>query len=54
MKKNKFSQEQIVGFLQPGKPMQNGHIESMNGRIRDECLNREEFRSLAHGPGRRQ
>jgi putative transposase len=35
-------------YIQPGKPMQNGHIESMNGRIRDECLNREEFRSVAH------
>jgi putative transposase len=24
--------------IQPGKPMQNGHIESFNGRLRDECL----------------
>jgi transposase InsO family protein len=23
----------------PGKPIQNAHIESFNGRLRDECLN---------------
>jgi putative transposase len=28
-----------VTHIQPGKPMQNGHIESFNGRFRDECLN---------------
>lgn len=26
--------------IQPGKPMQNGSIESFNGRLRDECLMR--------------
>jgi putative transposase len=25
--------------IQPGRPMQNGHVESFNGRFRDECLN---------------
>ena len=25
--------------IQPGKPMQNGHVESFHGRLRDECLN---------------
>lgn len=26
-------------YIQPGKPMQNGYIESSNGKLRDECLN---------------
>jgi len=33
--------------IQPGKPMQNGHVESFNGRLRDECLNASWFRTLA-------
>lgn len=33
-------------FIQPGKPTQNGHIESFNGRLRDECLNQHYFLSL--------
>jgi putative transposase len=28
--------------------MQNGFVESFNGRLRDECLNETLFRSLAH------
>jgi putative transposase len=32
--------------IQPGKPMQNGHVESFNGRLRDECLNANWFRHL--------
>ena len=32
--------------IQPGKPMQNGHVESFNGRLRDECLNANWFRNL--------
>ncbi len=34
-------------FIRPGKPMDNGHIESFNGRLRDECLNQNAFVSLA-------
>lgn len=34
-------------FIRPGKPMDNGHIESFNGRLRDECLNQNAFLSLA-------
>ena len=34
-------------FIAPGKPMQNGFIESLNGRLRDECLNEHLFRGLA-------
>lgn len=33
-------------FIQPGKPVQNSHIESFNGRFRDECLNQHYFLSL--------
>jgi putative transposase len=35
-------------YIAPGKPMQNGFIESFNGRLRDELLNETMFRSLAH------
>ena len=28
-----------IDFSRPGKPTDNGHIESFNGRFRDECLN---------------
>ena len=33
--------------IQPGRPMQNGHVESFNGRLRDECLNANWFRTVA-------
>lgn len=33
-------------FIQPGKPTQNGFIESFNGRFRDECLNQHWFENL--------
>lgn len=36
-----------LDFIRPGKPVQNGFIESFNGRIRDECLNLEVFFDLA-------
>ena len=35
-----------MNHIQPGKPMQNGHVESFNGRFRDECLNTNWFRNL--------
>jgi putative transposase len=35
-------------YIAPGKPQQNGHNESFNGRLRDECLNETLFRSLPH------
>ena len=34
-------------FIAPGKPSQNGFVESFNGRFRDECLDRTWFTSLA-------
>jgi len=33
-------------YIAPGKPQQNGFIESFNGKLRDECLNETLFRSL--------
>jgi putative transposase len=32
--------------IAPGKPMQNGFVESFNGRLRDECLNQHLFANL--------
>lgn len=34
-------------FIEPGKPSQNGYIESFNGKLRDECLNENWFVDLA-------
>ena len=34
-------------LTQPGRPMQNGYIESFNGKFRDECLNEQWFDSLS-------
>ena len=33
-------------YIAPGKPMQNGYIESFNGRMRDELLNETLFIDL--------
>jgi putative transposase len=33
-------------YIAPGKPQQNGFVESFNGRFRDECLNEHLFPSL--------
>ena len=33
-------------LIQPGRPMQNGYIESFNGKFRDECLNEQWFQTL--------
>lgn len=35
-----------LDFIRPGKPVENGMIESFNGRLRDECLNTHAFLSL--------
>jgi putative transposase len=32
--------------IQPGRPMQNGRVESFNGKFRDECLNANWFATL--------
>jgi putative transposase len=36
-----------LDFIRPGRPVENGYIESFNGRLRDECLNVEVFFTLA-------
>ena len=33
-------------FIELGSPWENGYIESFNGKLRDELLNREIFTSL--------
>src|SRR6056297_3255998 len=35
-------------YIAPGKPMQNGFVESFNGRMRDELINETMYRILAH------
>ena len=52
----KFTSRRMVGWaeerkinlihMQPGRPMQNGHVASFHGRLRDECLNANWFRTL--------
>lgn len=34
-------------FITPGRPMENGYIESFNGKFRDECLNKNWFYDLS-------
>ena len=35
-------------LIAAGKPTQNAHIESFNGKFRGECLNDHYFHNLAH------
>jgi putative transposase len=35
-----------LDFITPGRPSENGFVESFNGRLRDECLNVSRFRTL--------
>jgi putative transposase len=35
-------------YIAPGKPQQNGFVESFNGKLRDECLNETLFQSIPH------
>jgi putative transposase len=36
-----------LDFIRPGRPTENGYIESFNGRLRDECLNVQVFFTVA-------
>lgn len=42
LKKNKIK----TAYIAPGSPWENGYIESFNGKLRDECLDREIFYHL--------
>jgi putative transposase len=35
-----------LAHIEPGRPMQNGHVESFHGKLRDECLNASWFMNL--------
>lgn len=36
----------LLDFIRPGKLVENGYIESFNGKLRDECLNANQFLSI--------
>ena len=36
----------LIDYITPGRPSENGFIESFNGRLRDECLNENWFSSM--------
>jgi putative transposase len=40
--------DQNIGpaYIAPGRPWQNGFVESFHGKLRDECLNREWFNNV--------
>lgn len=38
-----YGRRVALEFIRPGRPVENGHIESFNGRLRDELLNTELF-----------
>jgi putative transposase len=44
----KWSENSAIGwhYIDPGKPIQNGAVESFNGKVRDEFLNQNWFMSL--------
>ncbi|MBB3195856.1 hypothetical protein FHS28_003262 [Roseateles terrae] len=44
----RWLRDEAIGpaFIAPGKPWQNGFVKSFNGKLRDELLNRDWFRTL--------
>ena len=46
----KFTQDHKIDwrYIAPGRPMQNGFVESFQGRMRDECLNEHMLFSMNH------
>jgi putative transposase len=44
-----FCVDQIgIRYIPPGEPWRNGYIESFNNRVRDECLNMNQWLTLLH------
>jgi len=41
-----LEQKIAVVHIEPGKPVQNAHVESFHGKLRDECLNASWFGNL--------
>ena len=37
-------------FIEPGSPWENGYLESFNGKLRDDLLDREIFYTLTEAP----
>ncbi len=35
-----------LDFIRPGRPVENGYVESFNGKLRDECLSANWFLNL--------
>jgi putative transposase len=42
-----YAQQITLHYITPGRPMENGYIESFNGKLRDECLSANWFNTLA-------
>ena len=38
-------------FIEPGSPWENGYVESFNGKLRDELLDKEAFDTLLKANG---
>lgn len=41
-----YENKVLLDFIEPGKPQQNGYVESFNGKFRDECLNEHWFADM--------
>lgn len=41
-----FRRRVLLESIRPGKPVESGFIESFNGKLRDECLNANQFLSI--------
>ncbi len=41
-----YANEVTLHFITPGRPMENGYIESFHGKFREECLNEHWFLAL--------